>query len=126
MMTLKWIDLHCPACESVFESMAAPANDEAGRDYYIDPSTPASIAVAVRVVRARGKVIMIAPRALPNVLRRARPSWNVVISRHGAMRTVTSVRGAHAFNVRLRWLTSTYPLITETTRVGPGVAFPLT
>lgn len=23
MMTLKWIDLHCPVCESVFESMAA-------------------------------------------------------------------------------------------------------
>ena len=25
MMTLKWIDLHCPVCESVFESMAASA-----------------------------------------------------------------------------------------------------
>jgi len=47
MMTLKWIDLHCPVCESVFESMAASANDEAGQDFYIDPSTPASIAIAV-------------------------------------------------------------------------------
>ena len=47
MMTLKWIDLHCPVCESVFESMAASANDEAGQDFYIDASTPASIAIAV-------------------------------------------------------------------------------
>jgi hypothetical protein len=38
MMTLEWIDLRCPVCESVFESMAASASDEAGHDYYIDPS----------------------------------------------------------------------------------------
>ena len=47
MMTLKWIDLHCPVCESVFESMAASSNDEDGQDYYIDPGAPASIAIAV-------------------------------------------------------------------------------
>jgi hypothetical protein len=68
---------------------------------------------------------MIARRVVPNGLRRARRSWNVTISRHGATRTVTSVRGAHAFNVRLRWLTSTYPLATETTRVAPALLFPL-
>jgi hypothetical protein len=113
MMTLQWIDLHCPVCESVFESMAASANDEAGQDYYIDPSAPASIAI-----------VMIVRRAMPNVRRRARPSCNLAISRHGATQTVTSVRGAHAFNLRLRWLTWTYPRATETTPSGPGVAFP--
>jgi hypothetical protein len=68
---------------------------------------------------------MITPRAVPNVLRRARPSWNFAISRHGATRTVTSVHGAHSVNVRLRWLTSTYPLATETTRVALALLFPL-
>ena len=68
---------------------------------------------------------MIARRAVPNVPRRMRPSWNLAISRHGATPTVTSVCGAHAFNVRLRWLTSTYPLATETTRVALALLFPL-
>ena len=47
MTTLKWIDLRCPVCESVFESMAASSNDEAGQDYTIDPGTPMSMAVAM-------------------------------------------------------------------------------
>jgi len=46
MLTLKWIDLHCPVCASVFESMAASSADE-GHDYYIDPSTPVSTAIAM-------------------------------------------------------------------------------
>jgi hypothetical protein len=66
---------------------------------------------------------MIVRRATPNVARRARPSCNLAISRHGATRTVTNARGAGAFSVRLRWLTWTYPLATETTPCGPGVAF---
>ena len=44
--TLKWIDLRCPVCESVFESMAASSTGDDG-DYYIEPSTPASVSVAV-------------------------------------------------------------------------------
>ena len=47
MLTLKWIDLHCPVCASVFESMAASSADEEGHDYYIDPSTPVSTAIAM-------------------------------------------------------------------------------
>ena len=66
---------------------------------------------------------MIVRRATPNVAQGARPSCNLAISRHGATRTVTSVCGARAFSVRLRWLTWTYPLATETTPCGPGVAF---
>jgi hypothetical protein len=47
MLTLKWIDLHCPVCASVFETMAASSSDDEGQDYYIDPSAPVSTAVAV-------------------------------------------------------------------------------
>jgi uncharacterized protein (DUF2225 family) len=46
MMTLKWIDLRCPCCESVFESMAASSSDDNGQ-YSIDPSVPATSAAAV-------------------------------------------------------------------------------
>jgi hypothetical protein len=37
MTTLRWIDLRCPVCESVFESMAALSTDDKG-PYYIHPS----------------------------------------------------------------------------------------
>ena len=47
MLTLEWIDLHCPVCASVFESMAASSTDDEGHDYYIDPSTPVSTAIAM-------------------------------------------------------------------------------
>jgi len=68
---------------------------------------------------------MIARRPIPNVSRRARPLWNLAISRHDATRTVTSVLGGHDFSVRLRWLTSTYPLATETTPLALALLFPL-
>jgi|RhiMetdeSRZDD1v2_1073273.scaffolds.fasta_scaffold207557_2 uncharacterized protein len=46
MMTLQWIDLRCPVCESTFESMAALASDDDGQ-HYIDPTAPATNAAAL-------------------------------------------------------------------------------
>ena len=68
---------------------------------------------------------MIARRAVPNVARRARPSCNLAISRHGATRPITSVSGANDVYVRIRWLTSTCSLVTDTTGVALALLFPL-
>jgi hypothetical protein len=68
---------------------------------------------------------MMVRRAVPNVARRTRGSWNLAISRHGATRTITSVRGANGVHVRMCWLTSPYPLATESTRVALALLFPL-
>jgi len=68
---------------------------------------------------------MIARLAVPNVPRRARPSWNLTISRHCATRTITSVRGANEVHVRMHWLTSTYPLATGSTRMALALLFSL-
>ena len=68
---------------------------------------------------------MITQRAVPNVQPRARPSWNLTISRHCATRSITSVRGANDVHVRIRWLTSTYPLATGSTRMALALLFSL-
>ena len=66
---------------------------------------------------------MIARRAVPNVTTRTRRSWNLAISRHGATRTVTSVRGAHDFNVRFALADFDLPASHRDDACGTGVAF---
>lgn len=68
---------------------------------------------------------MITRRAVPNVVRRTRPSWHLTISRHGATRTITSVRGTNGVRFRMHWWTQTYPLATESTRVALALLFSL-
>lgn len=41
MMTLQWIDLRCPVCESNFESMAALSNNDGGQEY-VEPTSPSA------------------------------------------------------------------------------------
>ena len=68
---------------------------------------------------------MMVRRVVPNVARRKRGSLNLTISRHCATRTITSVRGANDVHVRMRWLTSTYPPVTESTRLALALPFSL-
>ena len=68
---------------------------------------------------------MITRRAMPNVVRRTRPSLNLTISRHGATRTITSVTGTNGVRFRMHWRTQTYPLTTESTRVALALLFTL-
>ena len=45
MMTLQWIDLHCPVCESTFESMAALSSTDSGQQYVEPTSASAQAAM---------------------------------------------------------------------------------
>jgi len=68
---------------------------------------------------------MITRQSAPNVAAKRSASLNLAKLRHDAMRKTTSIQSYGVAHFRMRWLTSTYPLRTESTRMALALLFNL-